>query len=125
MSIVEYEQVQEVTETEKRARTLEAAALEIEMRGHAKYYPCSFSGGVCAGGAVFFALGYEDKTPYEESGFAQTFGLNGTAQAWMILNAAWGRDFYDVVNYNDLYTTTASDVTTVLRLRAAEIRAGR
>jgi hypothetical protein len=48
MSIVEYEQVEEVTETEKRARTLEAAALEIEMRGHAKGSLAATTGGVCA-----------------------------------------------------------------------------
>lgn len=119
MSVVEREVREEtevLTEREQRARTLEAAALEIEVRGHAKYslmWPGhddsygNVAGSVCLIGGIFCAKGWDgDHSRYPQG--AMGFGAAiGTAVA-----------------FNNAPETTPADVTFLLRWRAEEIRDG-
>lgn len=127
MSTIERErQVTEVlTERERRARTLEAAALEIEVRGWARFSSCNARGEVCGGGALLFALG----APPCESHF--------TDADMAALNAVWGwrgesldsaevcnKDMLQIAPFNDNVAESAADVTFLLRWRAQELRDG-
>lgn len=120
MSIVERErQAEEVlTEREQRARVLEAAALEVEVRGWMRNMVCGFDGRVCAGGAILFAAGF---TP--EPG---AITLGAFPGGWEAIDSAFGPDPYtDIQNFNDVRAKSAGEVTFLLRWRAEEIRDGR
>lgn len=115
MSVIEQEQVQveaPITEREQRARTLEAAALEIEVRGHVKgsrgMYPREGDGGVCLLGAIKCAMGRERDDDAD----------------WIEFAAVWGGGKSDLNLYawNDHPDTTADQVIERLRSRAAQLR---
>lgn len=123
MSIIEREvqvlpQVEgPITEREQRARVLEAAALEIEVRGHAKHalmvpsgigfrYP---EGSVCLAGAIGCAVGWDGNANFPNDSL-EVFGFYGISEA---------------VQFNNADERTADEVTFLLRWRAEEIRDGR
>lgn len=114
MSIIEREReaTEVLTEREQRARTLEGAALEIEMRGwcqRARHLP---NGAVCAVGGMQFALG----------GSASAFDV----AVYGVVDRIWGRGKNEptVDHWNDAEGRTAEQVTFLLRWRAEEIRDG-
>ena len=125
MTVVEFSApvetpVEVLTERERRARTLEAAALEIEVHGHA--HCCKKpDGSMCMGGAILQAMGYEVRT-------GATFSISvaglGPERGWDVLDSIWGNDFQSVAWWNDTEATPAEAVAR-LRSRAAEIRDGR
>lgn len=98
---------------EERARTLEAAALEIEVRGWTQGDYCDDGGAVCMAGALKAAHGLK---PHQSI----------SSREW----CAWG---YDDINrhnvhaptWNDAPERTVAEVLFVLRWRAAEVRDGR
>src|SRR4051812_8981863 len=100
------------TEREQRARTLEAAALEIEVRGWTRgAYCCAIEGGaVCAVGAIGFAAGLT-----APDSFAAMGSIDDAA------GHAFGR-YLSLMDFNDSRARDAADVTFVLRWRAEEIR---
>jgi hypothetical protein len=119
MSVVERVLVPEVvTESERRARILEAAALEIEVRGWAQGWCCAPEGQVCLGGAILAAEGRELALS------TITIGCAG-ADAWDAIETAFGKGGPDATAFNDHTANTADEVTFLLRWRAQEIRDGR
>ncbi len=94
---------------EEAARTCEAAALEIDMRGWTQGATQRDDGSVCMIGALRHALGWNDF----ESGNKGRYLLTGNGLSCI------------PVNFNDAPGRTADEVKFVLRLRAAEIRSGR
>lgn len=119
MTVIERERV--VTERERRARVLEAAALEIEVRGHATGDMENGGGGVCLAGGVGFCAG-ETGSRY----LGWQFGA--TTRVW------WGvggcpldlGNFNETIwRFNDQIAQSADEVTFLLRWRAEEIRDGR
>jgi len=109
MTVVEREVTPEVlTECEQRARTLEAAALEIEVRGWHKGLPFNEAGSVCLVGAVGFASGMT----IEDSGWYLNSELT-----WPTSDCSLLYDFNDNAK-------SADEVTFLLRWRAEEIRDG-
>jgi len=99
-------------EREDRARVLEAAALEIEVRGWARLKDCDDEGRVCAVGALQFAMG-ENLPP------GTTLGVNGyTAEV-----STFGKG-ESLMEFNDKKALSADEVTFLLRWRASEIRDG-
>lgn len=116
MTVIERERV--VTETERRARVLEAAALEIEVRGWMRGMVCGDDGRVCAAGAILFASGF-----VLHPGSVTTGGVEG---GWDAVDGAFGRGVdVDIQIFNDDFQRTAAEVTFLLRWRAEEIRDGR
>lgn len=107
--------VETLTDTERRARILEAAALEIEVRGHCCFVVChAGNGSVCLGGAVLFALG---RFPTPGS---QWFSDSDWAAIDVLLN---DRSFVERANWSQFSDThTPADVTFLLRWRAQELR---
>ncbi len=101
----------EDVERERRARVLEAAALEIEMRGWCYGQRVSDSGSVCLVGAISAAK-YND--PWFERAYEEAHYLWGGI----------GRDCMWLPDWNDQDNRTAAEVTFLLRWRAAEIRDG-
>lgn len=101
MSVIEREQQQVDPVREGRARVLEAAALEIEVRGWCQHTLEDDAGRVCAVGAIV------------------------KVGPWR--GGIWGdREGGErVVGFNNARGRTAGEVTFVLRWRAAEIRDGR
>jgi hypothetical protein len=121
MTVVEREVMPEIlTEREQRARTLEAAALEIEVRGHAKhalmwncdeahpYSPGTIKGSVCVLGAIGCAFGWNDDGTFPADDAGNAYG-NGLTYA---------------VAFNNADETTPEQVPFLLRWRAEEIRDG-
>lgn len=114
MAVVEYEaaqdaaEVTEVTELERRARTLEAAALEIEMRGWCQATREKEDGRVCLVGGIAAGESGNVWMPHAYE-FAHSLfpGLDSNPYEW-----------------NDVFGRTADDVTFLLRWRAAELRDG-
>ena len=116
MAIVEYEAPnQSITEREQRARTLEAAALEIEVHGWATCDRRS-TGEMCANGALWTALGWD----------GSLFSLRPPLQ--LAAQATWGRsyDYIQIAGFNDQLSRSAGPVLApfLLRWRAEEIRDG-
>ena len=104
----------EVSEREQRARTLEAAALEIEVRGWAQGTSRADDGSTCLLGSIAMALGYE-------------IGPGGLdSQVSRPVVRAWGRFPEDLtpIQWNDKIARSADEVTMVLRWRADEVRRG-
>lgn len=91
-------------ERERRASTLEAAALEIEVRGWTQFTFCGRNGEVCLTGAIHHASNHESVS----SDF---------------LNS--GDGVPHPMGWNDTPGRTADEVTFLLRWRAEEIRDGR
>ena len=125
MTVVEFSApvetpVEVLTEREQRARTLEAAALELEVHGHA--HCCKRpDGSMCMGGAILQAMGYEVAPAPTFSRAVRDLGPEG---GWDVLDSIWGNDFESVAWWNDTEATPAEAVAR-LRSRAAEIRDGR
>lgn len=120
MTTIERERVE--TEREQRARALEAAALEIELRGWTSCQLMDADGRVCAMGALICALGQElrpDVTP-------QPFADTDYAIDFDPVRDTWGRAQHDAdpMRWNDTHARDAADVCFVLRWRAEEIRDG-
>jgi hypothetical protein len=111
MTVIERERV--VTETERRARVLEAAALEIEVRGWTQAVACDEGGRVCAMGALKTALAI-DPAAYI-----------GWAEAEQIVGAFGDDACWEMAGWNDEPDRTADEVTLLFRMRAEEIRSGR
>lgn len=106
------------TDAERRARTLEAAALEIEVRGWATGPSSVYwwdGGAVCMAGGILAAM---NKT---------TIGDYGVADYCSADRAWYGetRDCMSLWEFNDAAGRTADEVTFLLRWRAEEIRDGR
>jgi hypothetical protein len=100
-------------ERERGALVLEAAALEIEVRGHAKQRFMDESGAVCAGGALACARGWDG---------TESFKL------WDTLlkdRESLFPGYWRVPEFNNATATTPEQVTFLLRWRAEEIRDGR
>lgn len=120
MTIVEREQLDvQVDERERRASVLEAAALEIEVRGWTNAGQCSDDAGrVCMMMAINEAGPFEH---YDWFGVIEEWDplwhdqWPGYGEAALMPLAAW----------NDVHARDAADVTFVLRWRAQEIRDGR
>lgn len=108
------------TDAERRARTLEAAALEIEVHGHATFCK-STDGRMCIGGAIFQAMGY-DVSP--GATFTHSVVGLGPDGGWDVLDSIWGDHFQPVAWWNDTEATPTEAIAR-LRSRAAEIRDGR
>lgn len=106
-----------ITEREHRARTLEAAALEIEVRGWNRGEFCDAGGAVCVLGGVLFALGLDPKPREFDWGT-----LEVAARAWGFSSK---RGDFDPMQWNDHKARDAADATFLLRWRAEEIRDGR
>jgi len=105
-------------ERERRARILEAAALEIELRGWAQDVHCNGAGGLCMTGAIITALGVEIPPN------TKCYMGNEANDCWAI----WG-DIGDGVTpslpyWNDERSRTREQVVFALRWRAEEIRDG-
>lgn len=101
---------------EERARILEAAALEIEVRGWNQHDYCTTGGAVCALGALCVVV------------FGHANGQDLSAEEWELVDGAFGAchpsaDF--LWEWNDEDGRTADEVTFLLRWRAQEIRDGR
>jgi hypothetical protein len=103
-----------LTEQERRARVLEAAALEIEVRGWTNQgVVCDDAGHVCAVGALKVSLGISPVayiTQIEADAITGGFG---------------NEDWAELPQFNDWYADGAADVTFLFRWRAEEIRDGR
>jgi hypothetical protein len=117
MTVIERERVVTVTETvterERAARDLEAAALEIEVRGHAKFALMTKDGRVCAVGAYGAANGWD----------GQKYGCG------KYLGGLYGPLGFSpnvsLALFNNAPERTAEEVTFAFRWRAQEIRDGR
>lgn len=125
MSIIEREvQVPEVqgpiTEREHRARVLEAAALEVEVRGWCRKFAVTPEGSVCMVGAVHFAVGGTERCAND--GYATLADVWGLKQPHepLLVSAA-----LKLPLWNDKDGRTAKEVTDLFRWRAEEIRDGR
>lgn len=116
MSTIERErQADEVlTEREQRARVLEAAALEIEVRGHAKHVQMDAGGRVCLYGALKCARGWDG------AGWGGAFSPD-----WYSFFPGGPRGGFEVAEWNNAPERTADEVTFLMRWRAEEIRDGR
>lgn len=116
-SPVQQPTTQPVTERERRARILEAAALEIEVRGWTFGSFCD-DAGVCALGALAASV------------FGDPNGHRLCREDWYRIDAVWGdcAPYLSVTQnlweWNDTPGRTAAEVTFLLRWRACEIRAG-
>lgn len=112
MSIIERpveREVEVLTEREERARTLEGAALEIEVRGWCQGRRQNAAGEVCGVGAIHHALGVDWNTAsYDQA-----------------LNVWGGPRHIDIATFNDNHAESADEVTFLLRWRAEEVRDGR
>ena len=116
MTVIEREQtVVEplVDERERRARVLEAAALEIEVRGWAQGSEGAEpgTGPRCILGGILNACGYDWRV--------HDYGTAGRV---------WGADdvdYFQIYGWNDDPERKPSEVTFALRWRAEEIRDGR
>ncbi len=118
MSVVERERVEVVTDRERRARVLEAAALEIELRGWCQQTSENVWGNVCAVGALKAAIGVDPGFTFTFADIHRIHGIWGS-EDWYL------SDDYDIVEFNDCPDTDAQDVTFLIRWRAQEIRDGR
>lgn len=92
-----------LTEREELARILEAAALEVEVRGHAKGDLHAVDGQVCLLGAVMFAEGWSGYGDHVHRG---GYGINWT----------------ELVAWNNAAGTTGDQVAAKLRELAAHQR---
>lgn len=122
--VVEREAVEVVTDAERRARVLEAAALEIEVRGWAQHTACRTTGELCGGGAILAAVGSTPtKTWFDDCDMASLAQVWG----WTKIDEPDVRDgnAVQIAPFNDRVAESASDVTFLLRWRAEEIRDGR
>lgn len=100
MAVVEYAPVEVLTEREQRARALEAAALEIEVRGWCRAAFTDPDGHICMSKAVIIVSG---QPSYEIWGDAQGCHPMG---------------------FNDRRCRDGAEAAFVLRWRAEEIRDG-
>lgn len=109
-----------LTEREQRARTLEAAALEIEMRGWTKARNENAAGNVCLVGAIAHAMGL---TPISlgdmsyHNAYRTWFGGDGSPFPGI-------GGLLRLPSWNDHVAQSAEEVTFFLRWRAEEIRDG-
>ena len=109
MTIVEHEPQVEVSERERQARVLEAAALELDVRGWSRGAMERDDGTVCLVGAMHHALSTRLSESYRMA-------------KWLLT----GDRFSTIpIRFNDTLATGAGDVKFVLRWRAAEVRDGR
>lgn len=114
-----------ITEAERRARVLEAAALEIEVRGWHQGSSLNLgTGSVCALGAGICALG-GDIHDYTKRGtwYTLTGRTWGTSHLEEIV-AGHGPAHYALSEWNDMPERTADEVVFLFRWRAEEIRDG-
>ena len=122
MTVVEFSApvetpVEVLTEREQRARTLEAAALEIEYRGATHSSIEDKHGRVCLVGAILAAQGMDmNYDPYQRAGQVWE---PGQFAACMMASTAGTHDAALTSPYYDY------DPAFVLRWRAEEIRDGR
>lgn len=105
--------VETLTDTERRARILEAAALEIEVRGWARGRCQDEHGRVCAFGAMAHASGYGD--------YGHLAEMSWGPDALTSVDSPVGL-MYAVPFFNDYVAESAADVTFLLRWRAQELR---
>ena len=124
MTVVEFSApvetpVEVLTEREQRARTLEAAALEIDMRGWAQTSNV-MDGRVCAVGAICFV-----KDENYDGGCALVDGKREVPFDLAARIFGGGIDRFHLPLWNDASDRSAEDVTFLLRWRAEEIRDGR
>lgn len=117
MTVVEREVV--VTERERRARVLEAAALEIDVRGWTRRDLIACNGQVCAAGAIGLASGLaEDALEAADGAYSHTLTVfDGKPRNQLSL--CW------LPSWNDSTARDAEEVKFLLRWRAEEIRDGR
>lgn len=119
MTIYEVEapaEVEVLTEAERRARTLEAAALEIEVRGWAS--TTKHPENVCILQGVACAMGLP-RDYWSSNEVIDVWGPSGENEV-----KRRNRIAYDVFGFNDSRATSPSDAAFVLRWRAEEIRDG-
>jgi hypothetical protein len=102
---------EEVSERERRARVLEAAALEIEVHGWAKGQFEDAHGAMCLVGAVHHADDCRDARPFARADYIWWGD-------WLI------HPEVELFAFNDTIATSAAEVTFLLRWRAEEVRAG-
>lgn len=129
MSITERENTEVVSapaervlsDRERRARVLEAAALEIEVRGWATGDGECPTGEVCLIGGIARAIGEEPNACEFWEDYAAQFG------GPVFQPSKWRCDALDdsLYGWNDMPGRTADEVTFLLRWRAEEIRDGR
>lgn len=119
--VVEREVVEIVTERERRASVLEAAALEIEVRGWATGDAMARNGSVCLLGGIACALGEDPKDCVQWPDYAAVFG-GPIFQVGMFTRSSLDDSLY---GWNDNTSRSADEVTFLLRWRAEEIRDGR
>lgn len=100
-----------VTERERRARTLEGAALEIEVRGWNTGYLEDSTGAVCIVGAIHYASSDRRAGWYA---YADS--------VWWPTPEEAARNV-SLKHFND-WAESAAEVTFLLRWRSAEIRDG-
>jgi hypothetical protein len=117
MTVVEREVAPEIlTEREQRARTLEAAALEVEVRGWTQFALQTKTGKVCAMGAVACAQGWIDTGFGSSRGYFDMFGPRREDRPSV--------EYERWVEFNNAPERTPDEVTFALRWRAEEIRDG-
>ncbi len=112
VTVVEREQ----TAVETRARLLEAAALELEVRGWCQQNSEDDQGRVCAIGALKAAVGIDPAASFGHEDIACVHEVWG--------NTDWYEPELNIVEFNDSPDRDAADVAFVLRWRAAEVRDG-
>lgn len=104
-----------LTEREQRARTLEAAALEIEVRGWRRARLTDENGHVCMAGAIGAALGND---PADAANYCHAHKI------WFGRDEVEDFDLLHIPRINDT-SVRVEQVTYALRNRAAEIREGK
>jgi hypothetical protein len=123
MAIVEYEVETEVlTEREQRARTLEAAALEIEVRGWGRGMLMAVDGSVCINGAI----GLATVIPHDaQGGSSHSLDHSHRMGYHDVGRKTWGRSYnYERLAYFNDHLVDSAEATFLLRWRAEEIRDG-
>ncbi len=110
MTVIEREQ----TDVEQRARLLEAAALELEVRGWCQQSSQDEAGRVCAIGALKAAVGIDPAASFGHEDIARVHEMWG--------NTDWYEPELNIVEFNDNPDRDPADVAFLLRWRAAEVR---
>ena len=118
MAVVEYAveaPVEVLTEEERRARTLEGAALALEVYGWCRGKAKNDHGEMCAVGALKATLGFDPMEPMDVP------MVDGVTRVWGSDN--WSDWINGLPSFNDA-ASSAEEVTFLLRWRAEEIRDG-